>query len=204
MINYSIFQIFFSYSKTFKVFEKFSLKGLYSTKSEDLASTLWRNVYWRRCTEQTRCPRNPGIQQLLGRTVVHIWKLLEAAVAAVGSLLVASENGISGNKRLWVSNHLILEFLLLWRQLWGTATGELCWEPLTGSAAEWSGRRPWCQVPAILSDLLCKSQLKRVNFSSVSHRRGRIKISRKFKCLEIVLTRSSNRKPDCNFISNTG
>lgn len=27
MINYSIFQIFFSYSKTFKVFEKFSLKG---------------------------------------------------------------------------------------------------------------------------------------------------------------------------------
>lgn len=43
-----------------------------------------------------------------------------------------------------------------------------------------------------------------MNFSSLSHRRGRIKISRKFKGLEIVLAESSNRELDFNFISNTG
>ena len=43
-----------------------------------------------------------------------------------------------------------------------------------------------------------------MNFSSLSHRRGRINISRKPKSVEIVLAESSNRKLDFNFISNIG
>ena len=61
-------------------------------------------------------------------------------------------------------------------------------------------------MPEIFSDLTLWVTHERegVNFSSLSHRRGRINISRKSKSVEIVLAESSNRKLDFNFISNTG
>ena len=93
MTNCSIFQIY-CFPDTFNVFEQIFLK----VYAEDLACTPWGIVCLGRYTEQTRWPRNPGILQLLGETVVHIWELLEAAVAIVIALLVASEDGIAGNK----------------------------------------------------------------------------------------------------------
>ena len=72
----SIFQIY-SYSRISMAFKPGLFKGLCNNKAEDFASTLWRNVYLGRSTEQTTCARNPGIQQLLGGTVVNIencWK----------------------------------------------------------------------------------------------------------------------------------
>ena len=73
MTDYSIF-FFFDYS-IFKIFSCFETLGVFERVlccSEAEEVSLGGNIYSGRCTERMRCLTNPRIQQLFGRTHVHI------------------------------------------------------------------------------------------------------------------------------------